>query len=91
MERTLVLLKPDAVQRGLIGRIIARFEAKGLRLVGLQLRKFPVALIRKHYAEHKEKPFYRDLVAFMTSGPVVAMVLEGRGTLPQVPGSAGSR
>ncbi len=81
MERTLVLLKPDAVQRGLIGRIIARFEAKGLRLVGLQLRKFPVALIRKHYAEHKAKPFYKDLVAFMTSGPVVAMVLEGRGAV----------
>lgn len=81
MERTLVLLKPDAVQRGLIGRIIARFEAKGLQVVGLKMRKFPVALIKKHYAEHKGKPFYDDLVGFMTSGPVVAMVLEGLGAV----------
>ena len=81
MERTLVLLKPDAVQRGLIGRIIARFEAKGLQVVGLKMRKFPVALIKEHYAEHKGKPFYDDLVGFMTSGPVVAMVLEGLGAV----------
>ena len=78
MERTLVLLKPDAVQRGLIGTILARFEAKGLQIVALKLRKFPVSLIKQHYAEHKGKPFYGDLVGFMTSGPVCALVLEGK-------------
>lgn len=81
MERTLVLLKPDAVHRGLIGHILARFEAKGLQVVGLKMRKFPVALIKTHYAEHKGKPFYNDLVGFMTSGPVVALVLEGLGAV----------
>ncbi len=78
MERTLVLLKPDAVQRGLIGTILARFEAKGLQIAALKLRKFPVSLIKQHYAEHKGKPFYGDLVGFMTSGPVCALVLEGK-------------
>ena len=77
MERTLVLLKPDAVQRGLIGRIVARFEQKGLKLAGLELRRFPRELIEEHYAEHREKPFYSNLVGFMTSGPAVAMVVEG--------------
>ncbi|MCZ6597093.1 MAG: nucleoside-diphosphate kinase [Planctomycetota bacterium] len=78
MERTLVLLKPDAVQRGLIGEILARFEAKGLKLVGLKMRSFPEELIRQHYAVHKERPFYENLVGFMTSGPVVALAIEGK-------------
>ena len=78
MERTLVLLKPDAVQRGLIGRILARFEEKGLRCVGLKLRKFPPTLVKEHYEEHKARPFYKSLVSFMTSGPAVAIVLEGK-------------
>jgi len=78
VERTLVLLKPDAVHRGLIGHILARFEAKGLQVVGLKMRKFPVPLIKTHYGEHKGKPFYNDLVGFMTSSPVVALVLEGK-------------
>ena len=78
MERTLVLCKPDAVQRGLVGQILARFEAKGLKLVGLKLRKFPVATIKKHYEVHKARPFYKNLVEFMTSGPVVAVALEGK-------------
>ena len=78
MERTLVLLKPDAVQRGLIGPILTRFEAKGLKVVGLKLRSFPLELIQEHYAVHKERPFYANLVDFMTSGPVVAMALEGK-------------
>ena len=78
LERTLVLLKPDAVQRGLVGEILARFERKGLKLVGLKLRQFPEKLIREHYAVHKDRPFYSKLVKFMTSGPVVAFVLEGK-------------
>ena len=78
MQRTLVLLKPDAVQRGLMGTILARFEAKGLHVVALKLKKFPTPLIKKHYAEHRGKPFYNDLVGFMTSGPALAMVLEGK-------------
>lgn len=78
LERTLVLLKPDAVQRGLIGAIVARFEQKGLRIVGLKLRQFERKLIEEHYAVHKERPFYPKLVQFMTSGPVVAIALEGK-------------
>jgi nucleoside-diphosphate kinase len=78
VERTLILLKPDAVQRGLIGRIISRFEDKGLKLVALKLRQFPVDLIQQHYAVHRERPFFDNLVGFMTSGPVVAMALEGK-------------
>ena len=77
MERTLVLLKPDAVQRGLIGRILARFEAKGLKIVALKMSKFSKPLLRQHYAEHKGKPFFNDLVAFMSSSPACALVLEG--------------
>ncbi|MEW6074372.1 MAG: nucleoside-diphosphate kinase [Planctomycetota bacterium] len=84
MERTLVLLKPDAVQRGLVGAILARFEAKGLKLVGLKMRRFPAALLREHYRPHAAKPFFANLVEFMTSGPVVALVLEGRGAIDVV-------
>jgi len=78
LERTLVLLKPDAVERGLVGKIIARFEEKGLKLAGLKLRQFPLKLIQEHYAVHRERPFYPKLVQFMTSGPVVALALEGK-------------
>ena len=81
MERTLILLKPDAVHRGLIGRILTRFEEKGLKIVGLKMRQFPVDLIREHYAVHKERPFYASLVGFMTSAPVVAIALEGVGAI----------
>jgi len=81
VERTLILLKPDAVHRGLIGRIICRFEEKGLKLIGLKLRQFPVKLIEQHYAVHKERPFYRNLVAFMSSSPVVAIALEGKNAI----------
>ena len=81
MERTLVLLKPDAVQRGLIGPILARFEAKGLKVVALKMRQFPTALVQKHYEVHKARPFYNALVEFMTSGPVVALVLEGNNAI----------
>jgi nucleoside-diphosphate kinase len=84
VERTLVLLKPDAVQRGLVGKILQRFEEKGLKLVGLKLRRFPRALLEKHYAVHAARPFYANLVEFMTSGPVVALALEGKGAVEVV-------
>ncbi len=78
MQQTLILLKPDAVHRRLVGRVIARFEAKGLRLVGLKLMAATRDLAEKHYAVHKGKPFYESLLTFLTSGPTVALVLEGR-------------
>jgi nucleoside-diphosphate kinase len=78
MERTLVLLKPDAVQRHLIGEILGRFERKGLKVVGLKLVQASKALAEQHYAVHKERPFYGSLITFLTSGPTVAVVLEGR-------------
>jgi nucleoside-diphosphate kinase len=76
-ERTLILVKPDAFARGLTGEIILRFERKGLRLVALRQMKLDTGLAEQHYAEHEGKPFYGELVAFITSGPLVAMVLEG--------------
>lgn len=78
MQQTLILLKPDAVHRRLVGQVIARFEAKGLRLVALKLLAAPRELAEKHYAVHKGKPFYESLLSFLTSGPTVAMVWEGR-------------
>jgi nucleoside-diphosphate kinase len=77
MERTLILLKPDALQRGLAGRILARFEDKGLKIVGLKLMQISQELAARHYEQHKERPFYAGLVEFMTSRPVVALALEG--------------
>jgi nucleoside-diphosphate kinase len=77
MERTFIMVKPDGVRRGLVGEIIQRFEAKGLRIVGLKQVVATRELAEKHYAEHREKPFFGDVVAFITSGPVVAMVWEG--------------
>jgi len=76
-DRTLVLLKPDAVERRLIGEIVARFEAKGLTIAALDLRTLDPDLLAAHYAEHVGKGFYADLVAFMSRGPAVAMVVEG--------------
>lgn len=76
-QRTLVLLKPDAVERGLVGEIVARFETKGLRLAAMELRLLDDAILSRHYEEHRDKPFYADLVAFMKRGPVVAMAVEG--------------
>jgi nucleoside-diphosphate kinase len=77
MERTLILVKPDAFARNLTGEIVARFERKGLRLAALQLLTMTRELAARHYAEHVGKPFYDELVSFITSGPLVAMVLEG--------------
>jgi nucleoside-diphosphate kinase len=76
-NRTLVLLKPDAVERGLVGAITSRFENKGLRLVGMELRTLDKAILERHYEEHVGKGFYAELVEFMSRGPAVAMALEG--------------
>lgn len=77
MERTLILLKPDAVQRGLTGQILGRFEQKGLKIVAMKLMKITPELAARHYEAHKERKFYPGLVKFMTSSPVVALALEG--------------
>lgn len=77
MERTLVLLKPDAIQRHLVGPIITRLESKGLKIVAMKLMNVTQTLASKHYSEHIDKPFYEGLVQFITSGPIVAIVLEG--------------
>jgi nucleoside-diphosphate kinase len=76
-ERTLVLVKPDGVRRGLVGEVISRIEAKGLRIVALELRALAAETAEQHYAEHREKPFFGSLVDFITGGPLVAMVVEG--------------
>jgi nucleoside-diphosphate kinase len=81
VERTLILVKPDAFARNLTGEIIARFERKGLRLVALQLMTMTRELASQHYAEHQGKGFYDELVDFITSGPLVAMVLEGESAI----------
>jgi len=76
-ERTLILCKPDAVERGLVGEIIGRIERKGLRIVALEQRTLEVVVAKQHYSEHDGKPFFDDLVAFITRSPLVAMVVEG--------------
>jgi nucleoside-diphosphate kinase len=76
-ERTLVLCKPDCVERGLVGEIVGRLERKGLTIVALELRTLDRATAERHYAEHEGKPFFADLVAFITRSPLVAMVIEG--------------
>jgi nucleoside-diphosphate kinase len=83
-EQTLVLVKPDGVQRGLIGEVLGRMERKGLRVHALKLMKMDEALARRHYAEHVDKPFFKDLAAFITSGPLVAMVLAGPNAVSNV-------
>ncbi len=78
MQRTFLAIKPDGVQKGLIGKIISRLEEKGFKLVGMKLMMVSNELAEKHYGEHKEKPFFKGLVSFITSGPIVAMVWEGK-------------
>ena len=77
VERTLVLCKPDAVERGLVGEVVDRLERKGLRLVAMDLRVLDEAVAKAHYAEHEGKPFFNELVSFITSGPLVAICVEG--------------
>lgn len=84
MQRTLVLLKPDAVQRGLVGEIMSRLERKGLRFVGMKLMQVSSELAHRHYAEHVGKRFFEPLVRFITSSPVVAMVVEGESAVELV-------
>jgi nucleoside-diphosphate kinase len=81
METTLIILKPDAVQRGFVGRILSRFEEKGLQIVGLKLMRITEELAAKHYSDHREKPFYAGLVRFMTSSPVVVLAVRGVGAI----------
>lgn len=81
MERTFLAIKPDGVQRGLVGEIIGRFEAKGFKLVGMKLMTASRELAEQHYGVHKERPFFAGLVDFITSGPLVAMVWEGDGVV----------
>lgn len=81
MERTFLAIKPDAVQRGLIGEIIRRFEARGYKLVGMKLMQVSREIAETHYAEHKGKPFFEGLVQFITASPIVAMVWEGKNVI----------
>lgn len=76
-QRTLVLVKPDGVARGLVGEVLSRIERKGFRIIAMELRTIPVEVAQAHYAEHADKPFFGDLVAFITSGPLLAAVIEG--------------
>ena len=89
-ERTLVLLKPDAVQRGLAGRIIARLEDRGLKIVGLKLMQMDLGTAQRHYAEHVEKPFFAGLSEFMMSRPIVAMAVEGKNAVEMVRATVGA-
>jgi nucleoside-diphosphate kinase len=81
VERTLIILKPDAVQRRLVGRIVQRFEEKGLRLVAMKMMQIGRELAERHYAVHQDKPFYPKLIEYITSGPVLVMVIAGTGTI----------
>jgi nucleoside-diphosphate kinase len=89
MERSLVLLKPDAVQRGLVGEIISRLERRGLTLVGAKLMSVSDDLARRHYAEHVGKPFFDGLVSFITSSPIMAMVIQGQNAVEVVRATIG--
>jgi nucleoside-diphosphate kinase len=89
-ERTLVLVKPDGVRRGLVGDVISRIERKGLKLVALELRTLERDVAETHYEEHREKPFFSSLVEFITGGPLVAMVVEGPRAIEAFRGLAGA-
>ena len=90
MEKTLVLVKPDGVRKNLIGEIISRFEKRGLRVAALKMMHMDEALAKKHYAEHDGKPFFGELVEFITSGPIVAMAIEGETAIRAVRGMMGA-
>ena len=84
MERTLILVKPDGMQRGLAGEIVMRLERRGLRIVGIKMLKVDTAMAKRHYAEHEGKPFFDGLVEYITACPIVAAVLEGTGAIATV-------
>jgi len=84
LERTFVMIKPDGVQRCLVGKIVQRIEAKGLKIVAMKMRTIPLDVAEDHYVEHKKKPFFGDLVGFITSGPSVPMVVEGKDAISEV-------
>ena len=90
MERTLVIIKPDGVQRGLVGPILSRLEARGLKLVGLKLVQVSQELAERHYAEHEGKPFYPGLLQYITSGPVVVLCVEGTSAVQMVRNTVGA-
>jgi len=90
MERTLIIVKPDGVQRGLIGPIITRLEQRGLRIVAMKMLQMDNALARRHYAIHEGKPFFEPLLAYITSAPVVLMVIEGEGVVQMVRQTVGA-
>ncbi|MFT4413098.1 nucleoside-diphosphate kinase [Fredinandcohnia humi] len=90
MEKTFLMVKPDGVQRQLIGEVVSRFERKGFQLVGAKLMSIPRELAEQHYGEHKERPFFGELVDFITSGPVFAMVWQGENVISTARGMMGS-
>lgn len=90
MERTFIILKPDAVQRGLVGEIIQRFERRGLKIVGMKFLQVDEALARRHYAVHESRPFFAGLIQYITSAPVVAMVVEGTNAIAVVRATVGA-
>jgi nucleoside-diphosphate kinase len=90
MERTFIILKPDAVQRGLVGEIIARFERRGLKIVAMKFLQVNDALARQHYAVHEQRPFFAGLIKYITSAPVVALVMEGTNAIAAVRATVGA-
>lgn len=90
MEQSLIILKPDAVQRGLIGPILSRLEQRGLKLAGLKLMQIDDALARRHYGVHEGKPFFGDLVKYITSGPVVVAAVTGKGVIQMIRNTVGA-
>ncbi len=90
MERSLIILKPDAVQRGLIGTVIGRLEQRGLKLVGMKLMQIDEGLARKHYGEHEGKPFFNGLVSYITSGPVVVIAVAGENVIEMIRSTVGA-
>lgn len=90
MERTFIILKPDAVQRGLVGEIIGRFERRGLKLVAMKFMQVSEDLARRHYAVHAQRPFFNGLISYITSAPVVAMVVEGTNAIAVIRNTVGA-
>jgi nucleoside-diphosphate kinase len=90
IQQSLIILKPDVVQRGIIGECIVRLERRGLKIVALEIRQLERSLVEEHYAEHKDKGFFNDVCSYMTSGPVVTMIVEGHDAIAQVRATAGA-